>query len=90
VITSTLTQRVGRHEQGVALGISASLNSLSMTLAPPLGGLLLTEGWLHAWTLVPATAAALGLITAVVSRSGTPAVSSGPAASSGPKPQISS
>jgi len=69
VLTSELTQRVGRHEQGVALGISGSLSSLAMTLAPPTGGSLLNHHALVAWTLVPATAAALGLIVALVSRS---------------------
>src|SRR6185436_16726362 len=38
VITSEITQAVGRHEQGVAIGISGSLNSLAMTVAPPVGG----------------------------------------------------
>jgi MFS transporter, DHA1 family, tetracycline resistance protein len=69
VITSLLTQAVGRHEQGVAIGISGSLSSLAMTMAPPIGGTLLTYGWLVAWTFVPATAAALGLIVALVRRS---------------------
>jgi MFS family permease len=69
VITSLITQGVGRHEQGVAIGISGSLNSLAMTLAPPAGGSLIDQHWLVAWALVPATAAALGLITALVSRS---------------------
>ena len=68
VITSEITQQVGRHEQGVALGISGSLSSLAMTLAPPTGGSLLQQHWLVAWTLVPATAAALGLVAALVTR----------------------
>src|SRR3569623_3156770 len=41
VITSRITQAVGRHEQGVALGISGALSSLAMSLAPPVGGVLL-------------------------------------------------
>jgi MFS family permease len=69
VITSLLTQRVGRHEQGVALGISGSLSSIAMTLAPPSGGILLNHHWLVAWALVPATAAALGLIATLIGRS---------------------
>jgi len=68
VITSQLTQRVGRHEQGVALGISGSLNSLAMTVAPPIGGALLTQHWLVAWAMVPATAAAAGLLAALANR----------------------
>jgi MFS family permease len=69
VLTSEITQRVGRHEQGVALGISGSLSSLAMTMAPPTGGSLLDHHWLVAWALVPATAAALGLIVALIRRS---------------------
>jgi MFS family permease len=82
VITSELTQRVGRHEQGVALGISGSLSSLAMTMAPPAGGSLLDHDWLVAWTLVPATAAALGLAAALINRARRPAAApTAPAAS---------
>jgi MFS family permease len=76
VLTSEITQQVGRHEQGVAIGISGSLSSLAMTIAPPSGGVLLDQHWLMAWTLVPATAAVLGLAAAVVSRARKPAVAS--------------
>lgn len=62
VITSRLTQAVGRHEQGVAIGISGSLSSIAMALAPPTGGAMLDEHWLLAWAMVPATVVALGLI----------------------------
>jgi MFS family permease len=68
VITSQLTQGVGRHEQGVAIGISGSLNSLAMLIAPPVGGLLLNHDWLFAWALVPASTAALGFVLALASR----------------------
>jgi DHA1 family tetracycline resistance protein-like MFS transporter len=73
VITSRITQAVDRHEQGVALGISGSLSSLAMALAPPTGGALLNEHWLVAWALVPATVAALGLIASLARRPATPA-----------------
>jgi MFS transporter, DHA1 family, tetracycline resistance protein len=68
VLTSLLTQEVGRHEQGVAIGISGSLSSLAMTVAPPLAGTLIGHGALVAWALVPAAAAALGLTVALASR----------------------
>lgn len=73
VITSEITQQVGRHEQGVAIGISGSLNSLAMTMAPPTGGSLLDHHWLVAWTMVPAIAAAVGLAAAIVARAKKPA-----------------
>jgi MFS family permease len=62
VITSRLTQAVGRHEQGVAIGISSSLGSIAMALAPPTGGTMLDNAWLLAWALVPASVVTLGLI----------------------------
>lgn len=62
VITSRITQAVGRHEQGVAIGISGSLSSLAMMMAPPTGGFLLEHGWLDAWPLVAAGVGLLGLL----------------------------
>jgi MFS family permease len=67
-LTSQLTQLVGRQEQGVALGISGSLSSLAMMMAPPTGGVLLNHEWLLAWAMVPATVAALGVLAAIISR----------------------
>jgi MFS family permease len=84
VLTSEITQQVGRHEQGVAIGISGSLSSLAMTMAPPSGGSLLDHDWLVAWTLVPATAAVLGLAAALVSRAKNRAPASQPAPTSQP------
>ena len=82
VLTSEITQLVGRHEQGAAIGISGSLSSLAMTISPPIGGALLglagpldhLDGtWLIVWTLVPATAAAIGLAAALIRRARRPA-----------------
>ncbi len=67
-LTSQLTQLVGREEQGVALGISGSLSSLAMMMAPPTGGVLLNHEWLLAWAMIPATVATLGIVAAVVNR----------------------
>lgn len=93
VITSEITQQVGRHEQGVAIGISGSLSSLAMTIAPPIGGSLLDLAgpvdhpdtrWLMVWALVPATAAAVGLAAALIRRArraaAAPASAAAPAA----------
>jgi multidrug resistance protein len=68
VITSRITQAVGRHEQGVALGISGSLSSLAMSMAPPSGGSLLDGDHLLAWACIPATVAFIGLIATLVTR----------------------
>jgi DHA1 family tetracycline resistance protein-like MFS transporter len=61
VITSRLTQSVGGHEQGVAIGISGSLSSMAMAMAPPTGGAMLEGHWLIAWAMVPASVVTLGL-----------------------------
>jgi MFS family permease len=66
VLTARLTHAVARHEQGVVLGISGSLGSVAMFLAPPAGGLLLDEGWLLAWAMIPTVVSAIGLIAVLV------------------------
>ena len=66
VITSRLTQNVGPHEQGVAIGILGSLSSCAMMLAPPTGGAMLEGHRLLAWALVPATVVTLGLIVTLL------------------------
>ena len=63
-ITSRITQSVGRHEQGVALGISQSLASIAMVLAPPTGGVLIDHLWLTPWAEVCAIVSAVGLLVA--------------------------
>ncbi|NVB83387.1 MAG: MFS transporter [Kofleriaceae bacterium] len=70
VITSRITQVAGRHEQGVALGISGSLSSFAMMLAPPTGGALIDHQWLLGWALVPASVAAVGFIVALATPDG--------------------
>ena len=39
-LTSLITQATPREEQGVVLGLTQSLNSVALIIAPPLGGLL--------------------------------------------------
>jgi MFS family permease len=67
-VTSRITQTVAGYEQGIALGISGSLSSLAMALAPPTGGVLLDGGRTLAWALVPALVAVLGLVATVATR----------------------
>ena len=82
VITSRMTQAVGRHEQGAALGVSGSLQSIAMALAPPVGGALISNGWLTAWAMVPGGVALLGLLaTGVVKKP--PVVTPAPARGAG-------
>jgi MFS family permease len=66
VVTARLTHAVDRHEQGVVLGISGSLSSVAMALAPPTGGALLNRGWLFEWAMIPAGVSLLGLLATLV------------------------
>jgi MFS family permease len=84
VLTSRITQVAGRHEQGTAIGISGSLSSFAMMMAPPTGGALLDHHWLLAWALVPAAVTALGLVVALL-----PSVRP-QSASTPPMPELSS
>ena len=63
-LTSLITQATAREEQGVVLGLTQSLNSVSMIIAPPLGGLLIDHGWLTAWGLAASAVAVIGLLLA--------------------------
>lgn len=67
-LTARITQVVGKNEQGTAIGISQSLGSVALILAPPTGGYLITHRWLLAWALVAAGVSALGLFAALASR----------------------
>jgi DHA1 family tetracycline resistance protein-like MFS transporter len=68
VITSRITQSVGRQEQGVALGISGSLSSFAMVIAPPCGGAFINSGLLTGWGVLAGTVAAIGFAAALASR----------------------
>jgi MFS family permease len=80
VITSSLTQAVGRHEQGVALGISQSLGSVAMILAPATAGELIEHQWLTAWAVLASAVSALGLIAALTRRKVAPVAAQATAA----------
>jgi multidrug resistance protein len=62
VLTSRITQAVGPQEQGTAIGISGSLSSVAMMLAPPTGGFLLDHGLLDEWPMVSVAMALFGLL----------------------------
>jgi DHA1 family tetracycline resistance protein-like MFS transporter len=68
VLTSQISQAVGRHEQGIAIGISGSLSSLAMTMAPIAGGFMLDHDSTLGWALVSATFITLALIAALAGR----------------------
>jgi MFS transporter, DHA1 family, tetracycline resistance protein len=85
-LTSLITQATPRDEQGVVLGLTQSLNSVALIVAPPLGGFLIQQGWLTAWGLTASAVALIGLMLASRSRdemrADSPAVGSGRVGSS--------
>lgn len=61
-LTSLVTRHVGRNEQGVVLGLTQSLNSVSSILSPLAAGLLIGQDRLSAWALLAAAVSAAGLV----------------------------
>ena len=59
---SLVTQNAGKHEQGVVLGISQSIASLSQVAAPVTTGLLISHGHLFHWSFLAAMVALLGIL----------------------------
>ena len=61
-LTSLVTRLADRKEQGVVLGLTQSLNSISSILAPLLAGFLIGHGDLTVWALAAAAFSALGFV----------------------------
>lgn len=61
VVTSRVTRSVERGEQGLVLGLTQSLTSLSQIAGPILAGWLIEHSLLSPWALVAAVIAATGL-----------------------------
>jgi len=53
-LTSLITQKAARSEQGVVLGLTQSLNSIAAIVAPAVGGLLIDHSLLAPWALLAA------------------------------------
>ena len=51
-VTSLITRRAGRHEQGLILGITQSLQSIAQIVSPPIATGLIQAGLLNAWAFV--------------------------------------
>jgi MFS transporter, DHA1 family, tetracycline resistance protein len=63
-LTSLVTQRAGRHEQGTVLGLNQSMNSIAQILAPTVAGLLIGRSELFVWAAVASAAAFMGIVVA--------------------------
>ncbi len=63
-LTSMITQATPREEQGVVLGLTQSLTSVSQITAPPIGTWLIGQDLLTSWGAAAAAVAAVGLMLA--------------------------
>jgi len=63
-LTSMITHRAPRDQQGVVLGLTQSLTSVSQIAGPPLAGLLIQYDFLSAWGLAVAAVALIGFAIA--------------------------
>jgi len=64
-LTSLITQRAGREEQGVVLGLTQSLMSISQIIAPVIAGFLIDRALLTTWAVVGAAVSAVGILIGV-------------------------
>ena len=63
-LTSLITQATPREEQGVVLGLTQSLTSVSQITGPPIGTWLIGQDLLTSWGAGASAVAALGLLLA--------------------------
>jgi predicted MFS family arabinose efflux permease len=61
-LTSLITQKAARSEQGVVLGLTQSLNSIASIVAPAIGGLLIDHSLLAGWALTAAGICGVALL----------------------------
>jgi MFS family permease len=61
-VTSLITQQAGRREQGVVLGLTQSITSISQIIAPIIAGALIDAHRLGAWALTTAGVAFVGMM----------------------------
>jgi MFS family permease len=67
-VTSLITQEAGKREQGVVLGLTQSITSVSQIIAPIIAGALIDRRHLSAWALSMAGVAFLGMLVSLRSR----------------------
>jgi len=64
-VTSLITQQAGKREQGVVLGLTQSITSISQIVAPVIAGSLIDRGQLGGWALATAGVAFLGMLASL-------------------------
>ena len=70
-LTSLITQRAGRDEQGVVLGLTQSLMSVAQIVGPVIAGFLIDRQLLTTWALVGAAVSAVGIVIGRFKSAGT-------------------
>ena len=65
-VTSLITQKASKREQGVVLGLTQSLTSVAQIVAPLLSGFLINREWLAAWALMAGGIAFAGFLLSTV------------------------
>jgi DHA1 family tetracycline resistance protein-like MFS transporter len=60
-LTSLITQKAGRSEQGVVLGLTQSLNSIAAIIAPAIAGVLIDHSLLATWAMLAAVISGLAI-----------------------------
>ena len=63
-VTALITQKASKQEQGVVLGLTQSLTSVSAIIAPVVAGAMIDRGWLAAWAIGVGLVALCGMIAA--------------------------
>jgi MFS family permease len=74
-LTSMVTQKAGRREQGVIIGLTQSLTSLAQITAPILAGVMIGHQWLTWWAVWAGLLAGLALFFFPKSKPASPAPS---------------
>jgi DHA1 family tetracycline resistance protein-like MFS transporter len=64
-VTALITHKAGRREQGVVLGLTQSLTSISQIVAPVIAGALIDRGYLAGWAIGVALVALVGMVVSL-------------------------
>jgi DHA1 family tetracycline resistance protein-like MFS transporter len=67
-VTSLITRQAGRREQGVVLGLTQSITSISQVVAPVIAGVLIGREQLVGWAVATASVAFVGMLLSVRGR----------------------
>jgi MFS family permease len=62
LLSSLVSQKAERHEQGLVLGLVQSMNSIAQIAAPSISGLVIEHRWLREWSWLPAASALMGVV----------------------------